>query len=193
MNADLVFWLAILGVVAAGLAATAARTLRDFSRRELEELCERRQDQDRFADILHNHDRAALGVDMLVACLAALGVACGAIWSWLSWRPESTAQGWWLLLAVTVTAALLVAGTPDAALAAESIQQVVNNIRTWVVGILVAVATLFLTVGGLRYAAANGDPGEVEKAKLALKSAAIGYGLAMLAPLFVTIVGQWVA
>ncbi|GAB1644332.1 pilin [Krasilnikovia sp. MM14-A1259] len=95
-------------------------------------------------------------------------------------------------LAVTVSALLLVAGTPDAAFAAESIDAVVNNIRTWLVGILVAVATLFLTVGGLRYLAANGDPGEVEKAKLALKSAAIGYALAMLAPLFVTIVGQWV-
>jgi predicted small integral membrane protein len=95
--------------------------------------------------------------------------------------------------AVTVSTAVAVALVPDAAYAAESIQQVVNNIRNWLVGILVAVATLFLTVGGLRYAAANGDPGEVEKAKLALKSAAIGYGLAMLAPLFVTIVGQWVA
>ncbi|GAB1641542.1 pilin [Krasilnikovia sp. MM14-A1259] len=97
-------------------------------------------------------------------------------------------------VAVTVTALLLIAGTPDAAFAAPaSIDVVVNNIRTWLVGILVAVATLFLTVGGLRYLAANGDPGEVEKAKLALKSAAIGYALAMLAPLFVTIVGKWVA
>lgn len=84
------------------------------------------------------------------------------------------------------------AGAP-VLLAAESIEQVVNNIRNWLVGILVAVATLFLTVGALRYLAANGDPGEVEKAKLALKSAALGYGLALLAPLFVTIVGQWVA
>ncbi len=95
--------------------------------------------------------------------------------------------------AVTVSTAVAVALVPDAAYAAESLDQVVNNIRTWLVGILVAVATLFLTVGGLRYAAANGDPGEVEKAKLALRSAAIGYGLAMLAPLFVTIVCQWVA
>lgn len=96
-------------------------------------------------------------------------------------------------MAVTVSTAVAVALVADIAYAAESIQQVVNNIRTWLVGILVAVATLFLTVGGLRYAAANGDPGEVEKAKLALRSAAIGYALAMLAPLFVTIVGQWVA
>jgi hypothetical protein len=95
--------------------------------------------------------------------------------------------------AVVTSTVVAVALVPDAAYAAESIEAVVNNIRTWLVGILVAVATLFLTVGGLRYAAANGDPGEIEKAKLALKSAATGYALAMLAPLFVTIVGQWVA
>jgi hypothetical protein len=82
--------------------------------------------------------------------------------------------------------------TGPTVLAADSIEQVVNNIRGWLVGILVAVATLFLTVGGLRYLAAGGDPAEIEKAKLALKSAMLGYGLAMLAPLFVTIVGNWV-
>ncbi|WP_028569051.1 pilin [Salinispora tropica] len=108
-------------------------------------------------------------------------------------RLTRTARRLTPVTAVTVAALLAAAGTPDAAFAAESIQAVVNNIRSWLVSILVAVATLFLTVGGLRYAAANGDPGEVEKAKLALRSAAIGYALAMLAPLFVTIVGQWVA
>jgi hypothetical protein len=95
--------------------------------------------------------------------------------------------------AVVTSTVVAVALVPDAAYAAESLTQVVDRIRLWVVGILVAVASLFLTVGGLRYAAANGDPGEVEKAKLALRSAAVGYALAMLAPLFVTIVGQWVA
>jgi cobalamin synthase len=95
--------------------------------------------------------------------------------------------------AVVTSTAVAVALVAEPAYAAESLNQVIDNIRTWLLGILVAVATLFLTVGGLRYAAANGDPGEVEKAKLALKSAAIGYALAMLAPLFVTIVGQWVA
>jgi hypothetical protein len=95
--------------------------------------------------------------------------------------------------AVVTSTVVTVALVPDAAYAAESLTQVVDRIRLWVIGILVAVASLFLTVGGLRYAAANGDPGEVEKAKLALRSAAVGYALAMLAPLFVTIVGQWVA
>lgn len=104
-----------------------------------------------------------------------------------------------LVAAVAATALVVTKGTAYAAeigavpLAAESIQQVAERIRTWLLAILVAVATLFLTVGGLRYLAANGDPGELEKAKLALRSAAIGYALALLAPLFVTIVGQWVA
>ncbi len=76
---------------------------------------------------------------------------------------------------------------------ADSLEAVINNIRTWLFGILVAVATLFLTIGGLRLMWANGDPGEAEKGKAALRSAAIGYALALLAPLIVTIVGGWVS
>ncbi len=72
-------------------------------------------------------------------------------------------------------------------LAADSIQQVVSNLTVWIVGILAGVATLFLTIGGLRYLMAGGDPAEVEKAKTALKSAAIGYGLAVLAPVIVSV------
>jgi hypothetical protein len=34
---------------------------------------------------------------------------------------------------------------------------------------------------------AGGDPGEVEGAKRALKAAAIGYGLAIMAPALVTV------
>jgi Type IV secretion system pilin len=72
-------------------------------------------------------------------------------------------------------------------LAAASITQVISNATAWIVGILAGVATLFLTVGGLRYLMAGGDPAEVERAKTALKSAPIGYGLAILAPVIVTV------
>lgn len=118
---------------------------------------------------------------------------------WLLYQATRLIPVFLLVAAVAATALVVTQGTAYAAevgavpLAADSIQQVANNIRTWLLTILVAVATLFLTVGGLRYLAANGDPGEVEKAKLALRSAAIGYALALLAPLFVTIVGAWVA
>ncbi|WP_219419428.1 pilin [Pseudonocardia nigra] len=70
---------------------------------------------------------------------------------------------------------------------AESVDQVLTNVRNWLMGILAALATVFATIGGIRYVMANGDPGEVEKAKLAFRSAGIGYALAALAPLLITI------
>ncbi len=63
--------------------------------------------------------------------------------------------------------------TLSSLLAAASIAQVISNATAWIVGILAGVATLFLTVGGLRYLMAGGDPAEVERAKTALKSAAV--------------------
>ncbi|PWV73998.1 hypothetical protein SAMN05421630_110173 [Prauserella marina] len=68
-----------------------------------------------------------------------------------------------------------------------SLHQVIANLRDVLIGFLVGLATLFLTIGGVRYLAADGDPGEVERAKKSLRNAAIGYGLAMLAPLIVTL------
>jgi hypothetical protein len=72
-------------------------------------------------------------------------------------------------------------------LAAASIGQVISNTTVWIVGILAGLATLFLTIGGVRYLMAGGDPAEVEKAKTAFKSAGIGYALAVLAPVVATV------
>ncbi|CAM01611.1 pilin [Saccharopolyspora erythraea] len=49
---------------------------------------------------------------------------------------------------------------------------------------------MFLTLGGLRYVASNGEPGELEKAKQALRNAGIGYLLTALAPVLVDILRQ---
>jgi hypothetical protein len=80
---------------------------------------------------------------------------------------------------------VLVVGLAGPALAQTTdpaLEQVIGRLRAVLVGLLVGLATLFLTVGGLRYLFAGGDPGQVEKAKVTLRSAAIGYGLAALAP-----------
>lgn len=75
---------------------------------------------------------------------------------------------------------------PAVAQAADpTLGQVIDRLRTVLVGLLVGLATLLLTVGGVRYLLAGGDPGQVEKAKITLRSAAIGYGLAVLAPVLV--------
>ena len=95
-----------------------------------------------------------------------------------------------VLIALTATPAtaaaahrLLAAGPP----AAPTLDSVITGLRNWLVGLLAAVATLFLTIGGIRYITAGGDPMHVERAKTALKSAAIGYALAALAPLLVSV------
>ena len=89
--------------------------------------------------------------------------------------------------ALAAAAQPALAGTAGHVLAVASIGQVIANITKWITGILAGLATLFLTIGGLRYLLAGGDPSEVERAKTALRSAAIGYGLAILAPVIVTV------
>lgn len=64
---------------------------------------------------------------------------------------------------------------------------VINNATAWVVGILATLATFYLTLGGLRYMAAEGNPSDVERAKSSLRSAGIGYALALLAPVVLTV------
>jgi hypothetical protein len=107
-------------------------------------------------------------------------------------RARRRSAGLLLLLAVCVLAAVLLgaapahAATPDPATA--RLETILANATAWLVGILAALATLFLTIGGIRYVMAGGDPGEVEKAKGAFKSAGLGYALAALAPLVVSII-----
>jgi hypothetical protein len=73
-------------------------------------------------------------------------------------------------------------------LAAYTLPQVIANRRAWVMGILAAVATLFLVLAGVYWATAGGDPAQVERAKGALKNALVGYGLAVLAPILFQVV-----
>lgn len=79
---------------------------------------------------------------------------------------------------------VLAQASPDGT---AQLTRVLNNIRTWLMRLLITLATVLLTVGGVRYLIAGGDPGEVEAAKRAVKSAAIGYILAALAPALVAI------
>ena len=74
--------------------------------------------------------------------------------------------------------------------AVNDLPTVVDNLRYWIMGILGAVATLFLCLGGARYQMAGGDPAEIERAKGSFKSAGIGYGLALLAPVFLTVLNS---
>lgn len=97
------------------------------------------------------------------------------------------------VLSVGGVAGLVVLGCASTAMAqaepapVNDLPTVISNMTGWITGILAAVATLFLTIGGARYLMAGDDPSEVERAKGALKSAGIGYALALLAPVILTI------
>ena len=91
------------------------------------------------------------------------------------------------LLTVTALTAMALLADPVSSWAVADVPTVIANLRNWIVGLLASLATLFFTFGGLRYLMAGGDPGEVEASKRALKAAAIGYGLAVLAPVMVTV------
>ncbi|MEV6523141.1 pilin [Longispora sp. NPDC051575] len=78
-------------------------------------------------------------------------------------------------------------------LAAKDLPTVISNIQTWVLGILGAVVTLFLIYGGVLWATAGGDPGQVERAKGAFRNALVGFAVALLAPVFLQIVKGFVS
>ncbi|HEX8870840.1 MAG TPA: pilin [Lentzea sp.] len=94
-----------------------------------------------------------------------------------------------LTLVLTASASTATVAHADTAVlaVAGSIDEVLTNIRNWLMGILASLATVFLTIGGVRRVFGGGDPAEHEKSKEAFKAAGIGYALAALAPLVVTV------
>jgi len=102
-----------------------------------------------------------------------------------------------VLLTVVVLAFVLAgsvaafpAPPPPAAPVAPDLNTVLNNVRNWIMGILALLATVFLSIGGVRYLISNGDPGEVGKAKDSFRNAGWGYAAAALAPVGVEILKQ---
>lgn len=101
------------------------------------------------------------------------------------------------LMAVHVVTVMLILSVPAAAiadtgdsvvLAANSLPQVIYNLRIFLIGICGGLATLFLVLAGVYWATAGGEPGQIDKAKGALRNALIGYGLAVLAPVLLQVV-----
>ena len=95
-------------------------------------------------------------------------------------------SGQWIAVGIGA-AAVLTLQLAFPAEAAGDLNGLIDSIRAWVAGLLAGLATLFLTIGGVRYLAANGNPRAVEEGKSAIKSALIGYALAALSPLLVDI------
>ncbi|MFI9387592.1 hypothetical protein [Kutzneria sp. NPDC052558] len=84
------------------------------------------------------------------------------------------------------------AATVEVVALVGKINDVLTNIQVWLTGLLLLLATVALLFGAVRYLAGSGEPGEVEKAKQAMKNAGKGYLLAALAPVIVEILRGFV-
>ena len=62
------------------------------------------------------------------------------------------------LLAAGGAAVLLTILLATPAYAASDLNTVIDSVRNWVAGLLAALATLFLNIGGARYLTVNGNP-----------------------------------
>lgn len=144
---------------------------------------------------------AAISARCLVTCLEGCPLSIRPLSDLLPSRRHEVSRGRLAAAVVLWCVGILVCGLVIAATLASAaeahvisappdnarLQEVISNLRNVIVGLLVALATLFATIGGVRYLLAGGDPGEAEAGKRTLRNAAIGYGIAALAPILVQI------
>ncbi|HUS40856.1 MAG: hemolysin family protein [Pirellulales bacterium] len=88
MFSNALFWIALVSLLATSLAAIGARSLRQFSRHDLEELCRRRQSDLRFSEILRHDHQVAVGIESLNVCMTALFVVAASLWFQLRWNAD---------------------------------------------------------------------------------------------------------
>src|SRR3954467_11687604 len=93
-----------------------------------------------------------------------------------------------LITTLVLATAVALISAPAALAAANDLNQVIDNLGVWLTGLLAALAPLRVMIGGVRYLLAAGDPGSHERAKGSIRAALIGYALALLAPVLVSIV-----
>ena len=101
------FWVLIAGLIATAIASLGVRSLRRFSRHDLEEICRNRGKSERFGEVLKSHENVALGIEMLAVLAATVSVLAGFIWAvqrWQLWPLES----WSTLVLLALAIGMLV-------------------------------------------------------------------------------------
>ncbi|MBN1852275.1 MAG: HlyC/CorC family transporter [Pirellulales bacterium] len=83
MTQDSLFWLTIGSLVATCFTEVGARSLRHFSRSDLQEICNRYKDQGRFGEILRRHEDIALAMEMLSLLTATVAITSAVGWAWI--------------------------------------------------------------------------------------------------------------
>lgn len=111
MTPGTLFYLSMGGLLVATAAATAAKVLREFSRRKLEAYCRRRRRRELFSWILDHHDHLALTAESLQVVGTALTILAGSLWLFAVNRLHGPPTWLELLAGVGVGSLLLLAAT----------------------------------------------------------------------------------
>lgn len=99
------FWLALVGLALTCVAAIAADSFAEFSRKELEELCKRRKAPDRLGQVLRGYRHVALAAETLQAVSTALFVGASMVWVWQR-TPADQIASWKVVLVALAIGAL---------------------------------------------------------------------------------------
>ena len=114
MTAASLLWISVGALLTTAFVNFGVRSLREFSRHDLAEICTRRGKPARFGQILRRHEEVALGVEMISAFTGVLGILAAAGWASLHWELSLTAS-------------------PETLIAASlSLGLVFVSVRTWV-------------------------------------------------------------
>lgn len=100
----------------------------------------------------------------------------------------ATVWGARLALAGVLVAALVAvdAAPALAQTTTDTVESMLNRIRNWIMGLAGLFAVVMATIAGIRYMASS-DPAQTERAKSALRAAAVGLGLVLFAPVLVEV------
>ena len=80
MSPETYFWIATASLAVTCLASIGARSLRNFSRHALEDLCRSRPHGPQFGEILRHHDEVAVGIESLHVITTAVFVTSASFW-----------------------------------------------------------------------------------------------------------------
>ena len=109
MNAEVVFWLALAGMLWTCVAAMGAKSLTVFSRHDLEEICQRRGNLNRLGQILKRYDQAGLAAETLQVLGTVLVVLSSAWFIWLEANAPAKPEVSLMIGGVAAAALLLLA------------------------------------------------------------------------------------
>ena len=104
MTPDGLFWLATVGLVVSSYAAIGAKCLREFSRKRLTEVADRKQHPTRLGEIIRQYDQVALAVETLQKISVAVMLVAGT----LCYAGEEMPTGLEFLGGIAVSAGVLV-------------------------------------------------------------------------------------